>query len=100
MQPLAWFNFFNFDSHRKDAFDFESLSRMDERKRLEHAFNQGEKIFGIPRILDASDVYVERPDKKLIILHLSNMYDYLEGSKAKDQPNVSYWCVRMNATFR
>jgi hypothetical protein len=74
--------------YRKGAFDFDTLSSMDERKRLEHAFNQGEKTFDIPRILDSSDVFVERPDKKLIILYLSNMYDYLEGSKAKEKPKV------------
>ncbi|KAK3738455.1 hypothetical protein QZH41_017077 [Actinostola sp. cb2023] len=75
-------------SYRPEAFDYTSLSHVDERERLDHAFLKGEKEFGIPRILDSSDVYVERPDKKLIILCLSHWYDYLEGPKAKDKQTV------------
>ena len=72
-----------------DAFDFSKLDSMDERERLDHAFSFGEKQFKIIKILDSSDVYVERPDKKLIILCLSHWYDYLEGSKAKERQEVN-----------
>lgn len=31
------------------------------------------------------DIDVDKPDKKLIIMYLTELYNYLEGSKAKER---------------
>ena len=39
-------------------------------------------ITDIPILLD---IDVDKPDKKLIIMYLTELYNYLEGSKAKER---------------
>ncbi|EDO30309.1 predicted protein, partial [Nematostella vectensis] len=56
-------------SYNPEAFDYTEVKQMGTTERLEHAFQSAEDGFDVPRILDASDVNVPRPDKKLIILY-------------------------------
>lgn len=72
-------------SYRPELFHFDDLEKASTRARLENCFKMAEKHFGVPRYLDSHDIDVDKPDKKLIIMYLTEMYNYLEGSKAKER---------------
>lgn len=75
-------------SYGPGLFDFNAIAQSSTRTRLDNSFKMAEKHFGVPRYLDSTDIDVEKPDKKLIIMYLTEMYNYLEGNKAKER-NVS-----------
>ncbi|KAL9968901.1 hypothetical protein ACROYT_G021049 [Oculina patagonica] len=72
-------------SYRPELFDFDALQNSSTRARLENSFKMAEKHYGVPRYLDSSDIDVEKPDKKLIIMYLTELYNYLEGNKARER---------------
>ncbi|XP_073229199.1 utrophin-like isoform X1 [Porites lutea] len=75
-------------SYRPDLFNFDVIVKAQTRTRLENSFKRAERNFGVPRYLDSADIDVDKPDKKLIIMYLTELYNYLEGSKAKEREAV------------
>ena len=43
-----------------------------------------------------TDIDVDNPDKKLIIMYLTELYNYLEGSKAKERVCIACSNHRVN----
>ncbi|XP_020601123.1 utrophin-like isoform X3 [Orbicella faveolata] len=72
-------------SYRPELFDFDAQQKSSIQARLDNSFKMAEKHFGVPRYLDSSDIDVDTPDKKLIIMYLTELYNYLEGNKAKER---------------
>jgi len=72
-------------SYRPDLFNFDDLETTSTHARLESSFKMAEKYFGVPRYLDSSDIDVDKPDKKLIIMYLTEMYNCMEGTKARER---------------
>lgn len=72
-------------SYRPDLFNFDDLETTSTHVRLESSFKMAEKYFGVPRYLDSSDIDVDKPDKKLIIMYLTEMYNCMEGTKARER---------------
>ncbi|CAF3955463.1 unnamed protein product, partial [Rotaria sordida] len=58
-------------SIRPELIDLRRISRMDVRDRLENAFNVAEQHLGVPRLIDAEDVDVTKPDEKSIMTYIA-----------------------------
>ena len=69
--------------HRPDLFDYHSLKEEDHINNLNHAFEVAEKELGVPRLLDAEDVDIARPDEKSIMTYVSAFYHVF--AKMKNQ---------------
>lgn len=61
-------------SQRPDLIEYDSLDKRNYIRNLENAFAIAEKHLGIPRLLDAEDFSVARPDEKSILTYLSQYY--------------------------
>ena len=57
-----------------DSMDYNRLHPSNHLENLEHAFNVAENKFGIPRLLDAEDVDVQRPDEKSVMTYIASFY--------------------------
>ncbi|CAF1053347.1 unnamed protein product [Adineta ricciae] len=55
---------------RPDLVDLHDVKEMDVRDRLENAFNVAEEHLGVPRLIDAEDVDVNKPDEKSIMTYV------------------------------
>ncbi|CAH8506460.1 unnamed protein product [Heterobilharzia americana] len=51
--------------------DMEDVKYRKSRENLEYAFNVAEQRLGIPRLLDAEDVDVDKPDERSIITYVA-----------------------------
>jgi len=67
--------------HRPDLIQYERLSKSNAIYNLNNAFNTAEQNFGIPKLLDAEDVFVESPDEKSIITYVASYYHYFSKMK-------------------
>uniref|UniRef100_A0A3P8VBG5 Calponin-homology (CH) domain-containing protein n=1 Tax=Cynoglossus semilaevis TaxID=244447 RepID=A0A3P8VBG5_CYNSE len=56
---------------RPDLVDMEVVRRRSNRENLEEAFALAENELGIPRLLDAEDVDVDKPDEKSIMTYVA-----------------------------
>ncbi|XP_064624000.1 muscle-specific protein 300 kDa-like isoform X3 [Lineus longissimus] len=56
---------------RPDIIDLDDLEGKTNREKLENAFSKAEAHLGIPRLLDAEDVDVEKPDEKSIMTYVA-----------------------------
>ncbi|KER19501.1 hypothetical protein T265_15524, partial [Opisthorchis viverrini] len=75
---------FNAMVHNIDSslVEMDKLEHRTARENLEHAFSQAEAHLGIPRLLDAEDVDVDRPDEKSIMTYVAQFFKaYPEGGK-------------------
>lgn len=61
-------------SARPDLLDYDSLDPDDSIYNLNHAFELASKYLGISKLLDAEDIYVDRPDEKSILTYVSSFY--------------------------
>ncbi|XP_048577507.1 dystrophin isoform X2 [Nematostella vectensis] len=66
-------------AHSPDLFDFDELIGGDNKTNLEHAFNKAYDEFSVPHLLEPSDIDVKSPDKKLIMMYLTSLYDVLQS---------------------
>ena len=58
-----------------NQFDYNTvLKSNDNMEKLNHAFDQAQRNFNIPRLLDAEDIDVDRPDEKLVLTYVSLIY--------------------------
>ncbi|CAF4079785.1 unnamed protein product, partial [Rotaria sp. Silwood2] len=58
-------------SIRPELIDLHRVSRMEVRERLDNAFNVAEQHLGVPRLIDAEDVDVTKPDEKSIMTYIA-----------------------------
>ena len=66
------------------------LADMTNRERLQNAFTQAEKKFGIEQLIDPEDVDVDKPDERSIITYVSSLYDVF--------PKVSHYVIPLGNT--
>ena len=66
---------------RSDLVQYEKLSKSNAMYNLNHAFNMAEKEFGLVKLLDAEDVFVDTPDEKSIITYVVTYYHYFRDMK-------------------
>jgi len=69
-------------SHRPDLVNFNNLDKDDNLGNLRSAFDIAEKHLGIPRLLDAEDVDVSKPDEKSVITYVASCYHTFSKMKA------------------
>ncbi|XP_048577822.1 dystrophin isoform X7 [Nematostella vectensis] len=62
-------------SYRGSLFDFGKIIQQDTFTRLDNAFSTANLVWSVPKLLDPSDVDVEKPDKKMITMYLSCLYE-------------------------
>jgi len=74
----SWRNGLGFNalihSHRPDLLDFPSLEKNTNIENLNIAFDVANNELGIPRLLDAEDVDINRPDEKSVITYVASYY--------------------------
>ncbi|CAM4782634.1 unnamed protein product, partial [Rotaria magnacalcarata] len=82
-------------SIRPDLIDLHRISRMEVRERLENAFYVAEQHLGIPRLIDAEDVDVTKPDEKSIMTYIAQFSrrfpDLPFGSINKEHGELLRW---------
>lgn len=67
--------------HRADLIQYDKLSKSNAIYNLDHAFDMAEKEFGLVKLLDAEDVFVDQPDEKSIITYVVTYYHYFSKLK-------------------
>jgi spectrin beta len=68
--------------HRPDLINFTGLRPDDHLENLRNAFDIAEKHLGIPKLLDAEDVDVSRPDEKSVLTYIASYYHTFSKMKA------------------
>ncbi|CAI4227612.1 unnamed protein product [Auanema sp. JU1783] len=65
--------------YRPNLIDWNKISdpSVSNRERLENAFAEAEREFGVSRLLDPEDVDTDNPDEKSIITYVSSLYEAL-----------------------
>ncbi|CAM2712242.1 unnamed protein product [Rotaria socialis] len=80
---------------RPDLVDLRRVTRMDIRERLENAFTVAEQQLGVPRLIDAEDVDVNKPDEKSIMTYVAQFSrrfpDLPFGSVNKEHGEFLRW---------
>ncbi|KAJ7372669.1 filamin binding [Desmophyllum pertusum] len=72
--------------YRPDLIDFDRLSKENVLENNELAFSMAEKHFGIPVVLDASDMIENTtPDKLSVITYVSQLYEYFKNRTPANQ---------------
>ncbi|XP_017780552.1 PREDICTED: spectrin alpha chain, non-erythrocytic 1 isoform X2 [Nicrophorus vespilloides] len=61
-------------AHRPDLFDFNQLQPLRHIDNLNHAFDVANNELGIPSLLDAEDIDMNRPDEKSIMTYVASYY--------------------------
>ena len=62
--------------HRADLIQYDN-----DMYNLNQAFETADKEFGLVKLLDAEDVFVDTPDKKSIITYVVTYYHYFDKLK-------------------
>ncbi|XP_020912247.1 dystrophin isoform X2 [Exaiptasia diaphana] len=65
-------------SHKPELFEFDDLLDNDNKTNLQHAFTVAQDEFDVDALLEPGDIDVPQPDKKLIMMYLTSMYDVLK----------------------
>ncbi|XP_046849637.1 utrophin-like isoform X2 [Xenia sp. Carnegie-2017] len=64
---------------RPNAVDINGAQKMSVPKRLEYAFDIANKEFGVPSLLDPSDIEEGNVDKNGMLMYLSTLYEVLRN---------------------
>ncbi|GAB1601116.1 spectrin beta chain, non-erythrocytic 1-like isoform X2 [Argonauta hians] len=82
----SWRNGLGFNAlihaHRPELIAYEELIPSEHIANLNNAFNAAHNM-GIPKMLDAEDVDVQRPDEKVIMTYVSAYYHYFAKLKTE-----------------
>ncbi|XP_078374994.1 dystrophin-like isoform X3 [Oculina patagonica] len=65
-------------SFNPSLFDFDAISAGESEKRLTHAFNLATTTYGVPSLFETKDIGSDTPDKNMITLFLSYLYQFVE----------------------
>ncbi|XP_076313686.1 LOW QUALITY PROTEIN: spectrin beta chain, non-erythrocytic 5-like [Tachypleus tridentatus] len=83
----SWRNGLGFNAlihaHRPDLINYNDLNPNNHIDNLNNAFDVAEKELGIPRLLDAEDVDITRPDEKSIITYVASYYHTFAKMKSE-----------------
>ncbi|XP_028414134.1 dystrophin-like isoform X2 [Dendronephthya gigantea] len=63
--------------HRNDLIKLEAIEKMSNEGRLDHAFTVAEENLQVQKLLEPSDVDQANPDKKLVMMYVSSLYEAL-----------------------
>ncbi|KAK2570584.1 Dystrophin [Acropora cervicornis] len=77
--------------YRPHLFDYSDQLEKKPVECCEHAFTVAEQYLDVERLLDPEDVVRDRPDKKSILMYVSNLYNKLA-------PGVSHLIVQRNGS--
>ncbi|PVD25646.1 hypothetical protein C0Q70_13305 [Pomacea canaliculata] len=81
----SWRNGLGFNAlihaHRPDLINYDRLEPSNHMGNLNNAFDVADSQLGIPKILDAEDVDVNRPDEKIIVTYVASYYHYFAKMK-------------------
>ncbi|XP_022090941.1 spectrin beta chain, non-erythrocytic 5-like isoform X2 [Acanthaster planci] len=69
--------------HRPELVSFEGLVQRSNEQNLNMAFTVAKEQLGIPDLLDAEDVDVEKPDEKSIMTYVASYYHYFAKMKTE-----------------
>lgn len=75
--------------YRPHLFDYSDQLDKTPSDCCEHAFSVAEQFLDVDRLLDPTDVVRDRPDKKSILMYVSNLYNKLA-------PGVTHMTVQRN----
>ncbi|CAF3725966.1 unnamed protein product [Adineta steineri] len=82
---------------RPDLVDLNYVEQLDVRDRLENAFTVAQEHLGVPRLMDAEDVDVNKPDEKSIMTYVGQFSrrfpDVPFGSINKEHGELLRWLV-------
>jgi len=67
----------------EEAVDPALAHRGTNKERLEAAFKIAEERFGIPQILDAEDIDVDKPDEKSVMMYVAEIIKVAEARLGK-----------------
>ncbi|KAI7689966.1 hypothetical protein SSS_00102 [Sarcoptes scabiei] len=68
--------------HRPDLIDYSKLSKDNPQDNLNTAFDTAEKHLGIPKMLDAEDIYNSPlPDERALMTYVSSFYHTFSGAQ-------------------
>ncbi|XP_022655531.1 spectrin beta chain, non-erythrocytic 1-like isoform X3 [Varroa destructor] len=74
----SWRNGLGFNalihSHRPDLVRFEELQPQNHIENLNQAFEVAHRELGVPKLLDAEDVDVTKPDEKSVLTYVASYY--------------------------
>jgi hypothetical protein len=79
--------------YKPELIDWREVQQIENRPRLENAFQKAEAEYGVTRLLDPEDVDVPNPDEKSMITYISLLYDALPSMPKSDEV-LSRWCLR------
>ena len=83
----SWRNGLGFNAlihaHRPDLIDYDALHPEDHQGNLNNAFCVARQELDIPKILDAEDVDVNKPDEKSILTYVASYYHYFAKMKSE-----------------
>jgi Ca2+-binding EF-hand superfamily protein len=60
--------------HRPDLLDYSTLAAENAAENLELAFSVAEQQLGIPRLLEVSDLTIDRPDERSVMTQVSEYF--------------------------
>ncbi|GIY06493.1 hypothetical protein CDAR_514752 [Caerostris darwini] len=70
-------------SHRPDLINYPALHNNNHIQNLNNAFDIAQKELGIPRLLDAEDVDINKPDEKSVITYVASYYHTFARMKSE-----------------
>ncbi|XP_046860991.1 spectrin beta chain, erythrocytic-like isoform X2 [Xenia sp. Carnegie-2017] len=87
---------FLLSAFRPSAVEMSKALKMSSRERLKYSFDVAEQEFGVPSLLDPSDVEKDEVDKERMLIYFSSLYEVLKNHEVKKpllMPEIYYTIV-------